>query len=80
MAAEEMNAAAGPAFRVPIKERKLLRIREFAEYVGLGRIHATQLAEQMGAVIRMNRTVLIDRERVDAELEKMRVAQNGGAS
>lgn len=53
-----------------MEEKRLLSIKEFCTYTGLGRNSATKLAEKSGARIQCGRRALVDLRRFDAWLDE----------
>lgn len=50
--------------------KRLLSVGELAEYLGVGKTTARDFGEEIGALVRINRRVLFDREAVEDWLNR----------
>ncbi|MCR5233582.1 MAG: hypothetical protein K6E53_06685 [Lachnospiraceae bacterium] len=53
--------------------KKWIRCKEGTEIYSLGRTKLTELAKEAGAVLKIDATILIDREKFDRYLETFRI-------
>lgn len=57
--------------RVRLDEMKALNREQLADYLSLGTQNATKLAEEAGAVIRIGKRVLFNRDLVDRFIDEI---------
>lgn len=53
-----------------LEGKRLLSVKELAEYTGLGLTRATEYGKELGAVYRIGRRVLYDRKIIDLAIDK----------
>lgn len=58
-------------------EKRLFSVKELCNYTGLGRSKATSWGEEIGALVRIGRRTLYDREVIDEVLRGGRGNGNG---
>ncbi len=59
---------------IPYNQRRLLGMPEFASYTSLGKDQSIKLANISGAIVKVGRRTLVDRETFDKWFEMQRQA------